>query len=129
MQVTYTLDESYEIPKNIFVFTLETMTGDDDDHHNIEIPFENEEDIKELVVAAEIAIEMRGDAGGKLFEKYFSGGIYSNDYGCNDRPIWYEIVWYDSTGNRFKVTTTIDDEMKLQIANPDLSSCEDDDES
>jgi hypothetical protein len=120
MKVTYTPDEHYQIPKNTFVFTLETMTGDADDYHQIEISFDKEDEIKELVVAAETAIQMGWNARGYLFEKHFNEEIHSYE-GCRDKPLYYTIVWYDKSGKRFKVTATIDADMQKQIANPDLS--------
>lgn len=125
MKITYTPDEHYQIPTNQFVFTLQTMTGDADDYHQIEITFDKEDEIKELVVAAEIAIQMGWNARGKLFQKHFSEEIHSYE-GCNDKPQYYTIVWYDKHGKRFKITATIDADMQKQIANPDLSTYEDD---
>lgn len=116
-----------DTPKNMFVIDIETMEGDADDEHHIEIHCESEEELRDVIIHAEVMKKCypsgRGggdDYTGPYFEKYFADSIYCNDWSHTDSIEDYSIVHYDENGIMRHVVVDFDEEMIEEINHPKM---------
>ena len=126
MKITKKLIEPNIPDINYYEVTVNTMEGDADDYHSIEITAETEDELRDIIIHCEIMKRCypngRGgydDYIGPYFDKYFSDDLFCNE-GIQDAITDYEIVYHDTKGNQYSVEIELDDEMKEEIKNPKM---------
>lgn len=114
-------------PKNTFVVVVETMEGDADDTHYINIECKDETILREVIIHTEVMKKCyrngRGggdDYVGPYYEKYFEGNIFHYEGIC-DSIEGFEIFFYDEVGIKYDVSIVMDEEMIEEINNPKMS--------
>jgi len=106
-------------PKNVYVFTIETMEGDADDWHNFEIAVDSLEEAKKLIVYCEVMSKQypNGRGGGTgfyehldFFDEYFEDEWYYDDGVWMDSWENYSVIYYNVNGEAYKCEITLEDE-------------------
>lgn len=129
MKVTKTLIEPNIPDISYYEVTIETMEGDADDYHSIEITAETEDELRDIIIHCEIMKRCypNGRGGGSdydyigpYFDKYFSDNLSCKD-SVQDAIEDYEIVFHDTEGKQYSVKIELDEEMKEEIKNPKMS--------
>lgn len=126
MQITKTIKKVQTL-KDCYVIKVETMQGDADDYHSLELMPENEDELRNMIIHLEIITRCYPDGRGgydcyvgKYAEEYFEE-LYNYE-GMEDQiEGGYEILYYDENGIVHDVEITLDEDMINEIKNPDMS--------
>lgn len=115
-------------PKAAYIIDIETIEGDMDDEHHMEWEIEDEAELRDIIIHAEVMKKCypngRGgtnDYVGPYFEKYFKDEINYDRYGFSDSFRYYTVIYRNDQGQKVDVKIEMDEEMIEEINNPKMS--------
>ena len=108
-------------PKSLYVVTVDTMTGDGDDDHELRIITKSSDELREIIIGISILYNAypNGHGGyddycGEFYEQYVRDELYGED-DAYDSIGNFKVNYYDENGNKFTVEYTPDDDMTQKI--------------
>lgn len=114
--------------KNVYIVTVDTMTGDADDYHSFKIEASSIDELREIIIGLCILVKAypNGRGGydeycGTFYDKYIADKLFSYE-GIHDtieETDKFDVSYYDENAKHFNVEYEMDPEMIERINNFD----------